>query len=205
MRKVKYSFDHDSVRSATHNIFNQINDIDGEVLKQLVKTNPSLRGMILGYINENIYRNFLLTIPEITNIFKPDDHDRENNKSDFIVTYKNKNIKIQVKSILTNSIKFDLEKNCLTASVTNDASDKRSIVLNDGAQISTTCYKRGEYDILAVSIYPFINEHKFVYKLNKDCRLSTKYNNVDLLCSTEQIDETLHGWHQNLPNLLEII
>lgn len=54
-------------------------------LSEIVAENPSLRGMMFGYIAEYKARKMWFSDPVFTNLRKPDDHDRTR-KGDFIFT-----------------------------------------------------------------------------------------------------------------------
>jgi len=116
---------------------------------------------------------------------------------------------IQLKSIQTNSLHVDAETGLLTATVQNDASDNRNITLDNGVAVTTTCYKRGEYDILAVPLFPFTGGWQFAYMRNQDCRPteSSKYPESireHLLSTTEIITYPLRGnWTEDLGGILK--
>lgn len=189
-----------------------IDAIPPEDLVRSIKRAPSLRGMILGYIAEEMFEKH---IPEryhmilAEHIEKHDDHNREINKSDRTITYNKRRYGIQLKSMQTNSIGRNIASNLLQADVQNDASDARAVKLTDGTILITTCYLRGEYDILAVPLFPFTGTWEYAYKRNVDCRSSTskKYSEFQakhLLSSTEKITWPLsNDWHTNLIDLLD--
>lgn len=77
--------------------------ITPEYLTKVVFENPSLRGMIVGYIAERKLRELFEQDGRVTNLRKDDDHDREK-KGDLVVTYKGFDFKLEVKSLQTNSI-----------------------------------------------------------------------------------------------------
>jgi hypothetical protein len=62
-------------------------DITPEELTELVDKNPSLRGMILGYLAELKLEKLWLSGGEISDISKHDDHDRKK-KGDRVIKYK---------------------------------------------------------------------------------------------------------------------
>jgi len=179
-------------------------------LVEAIKRAPSLRGMILGYVAEEVFEKFLRdNHKEVTEIEKHDDHDRSKNKSDRTITYKGRKYTIQLKSLQTNSIKHFAEGNCLVALAQNDGSDKRPVDLPDGTTIQTTLYRRGDYDILAVPLFPFSGKWEFAYKRNRDCRACTHsaYTpeaQAQLLASTEAITYPLDNtWTTDLISLLD--
>jgi len=69
-------------------------------LTELVDQNPSLRGIMLGYVAEKKFHDTFLKHPEITEKRKDDDHDRKK-KGDRRIIYKGKTLTIEVKSLQT--------------------------------------------------------------------------------------------------------
>ncbi len=138
---------------------------------------------------------------------KDDDH--EKTKSDRTVVYKGRPISIQVKSIQTNSIK--LANGVFTASVQNDASDRRKVKLPGGSAVETTCYVVGEYDILAVSLHPFTGEWRYAFKENSKLKRTTskKYTprqQRHLLATLETISFPLDtSWTEDFDAILEAV
>ena len=82
-------------------------DIDEDYFTAVVRENPSLRGMILGYIAERKLKDLFISKAQTHNHRKDDDHDREK-KGDLTLTYKDEEIIIEVKSLQTNSIQIQL-------------------------------------------------------------------------------------------------
>lgn len=79
--------------------------IDAEYLTKVVNENPSLRGMLVGYIAERKLWDVLKSDQRVTELRKDDDHDRTK-KGDLVVTYRGFDFKFEVKSLQTNSVKF---------------------------------------------------------------------------------------------------
>ena len=168
--------------------------------------------MILGYIAELMFEKH---VPEkygdilSEHIDHHDDHDRTANKADRTITYRGRRYGVQLKSIQTNSIARCARDGMLIADVQNDGSDKRTVILPDGTTVETTCYKRGDYHLLAVPLFPFTGTWDFAYKRNTDCRPTTskKYTPeqaLHLLSTTEQITWPLaDGWTTDLLALLD--
>lgn len=77
--------------------------IDAEYLTDLVNSNPSLRGMIVGYIAERKLKELFDHHNRTEAHRKDDDHDRTK-KGDLVVTYKGEEFRIEVKSLQTNQI-----------------------------------------------------------------------------------------------------
>ncbi len=198
--------------AARGRVINIIDAVPPSELISSIKRAPSLRGMILGYIAEEMFEKYLpITYPKITaeNIDKHDDHDRSLNKSDRTIKYEGRLYRIQLKSIQTNSICRNLSNGLLQADVQNDASDKCKVLLPNGHIVETTCYARNDYDILAVPLYPFTGGWTFAYKRNVDCRSTVNniYSSEDqkfLLSTTERLNWPLDDrWHTDIMELLD--
>lgn len=210
MARSKKNREHPRAVEARARVATIIDQVSPEDLVSSIKRAPSLRGMILGYIAEEMFqRHILEPLTGIEGITKHDDHDRTKNKSDRSFSYKGKPYRVQLKSLQTNSITYDQEKDRLEATVQNDASDSRKVTLPSGKEIITTCYIRGEYDILAVALFPFTGRWEFAYKWNVECRSSSfkGYDDDDkmqLLASTEKICWPLdNSWTTDLMVMLD--
>jgi len=142
-------------------------DISLDELTQVVRQNPSLYGMLLGYAAEmKLEKMWFAGKPAVSGIQKYDDHDRTR-KGDRVVTYKGVSIKVECKSLQTNMIE-NLGEGRFRGKVQCDASDRRTIRLPDGSTITTTCLRVGEFDILAANLFAFEKTWKFVFALNQD-------------------------------------
>lgn len=176
-----------------------------EVLLDALRNRPSLRGFTYGYVAEQKFLEHVIQPNEEVKLL-PRDDDHKKTKSDCTILYREKQVTIQVKSMQTNSIK--LRDGIFHAVVQNDASDKRPIKLPHGKTVSTTCYKVGEYDLLAVALQPFRGDWSFAFKLNQDLRLtrSTKYPpkvQRQLLATTEPISYPLdNNWTDDFARAL---
>ena len=146
-------------------------DITIEELTNVVDQNPSLRGMILGYLAELKLENMWLTRENISSISKHDDHDRRK-KGDRVVLYKGREFVFEAKSLQTNTIRKTDEG--WTGKAQVDASDRREVNLPNKTVVTTTCLLRGEFDILAVNVFSFENKWRFVFAKNSDLP-SSKY------------------------------
>lgn len=202
--------DHELAVEVRERVPTIIDTIDPQELVNAIKRAPSLRGMILGYISEEMYEKHVLNaMCQADEIEKPDCHDRTMNKADRYFPWNGRRYSVQLKSIQTNSVAWRHDINCLTADVQNDGSDRRTVELPNGLRIETTNYKVGDYDILAVPLFPFTGDWRFAYKRNRDCRSceSSKYTEEArryLLSSTEQITWPLTGdWTEDLTSLLD--
>lgn len=140
----------------------EISDIE---LTNIVDENPSLRGFIFGYVSEYKARSFLL-IRWYFKFEKYDDHDRKD-KGDISFVYKNREFKIEVKSLQTNLTK-NIGNDVWCGKFQCDASDRREILLPNGNLINTTCLAVGEFDIVAISLFAFGEKWRFAFAKNSD-------------------------------------
>ena len=141
-----------------------------EDIVELIDNNPSLRGMILGYVAELKLRKVWFSSASAVFYEKPDDHNRKI-KGDLIVTYKSRNFKIESKSLQTKTVKKINNK--WTGKAQVDASDSREIILPDSTILKTTLLLYGEFDLLAVNCFEFGQEWRFAFAKNKDLPPST--------------------------------
>jgi len=135
-------------------------------LTELVDQNPSLRGIMLGYVAEKKFHDTFLEHPEITEKGKDDDHDRKK-KGDRRIVYKGKTLIIEVKSLQTATVK-KLGPDQWEGKSQVDGSDRRIIKFPDGSELNTTLLLRGEFDILAVNCFAFGEQWRFAFAKNKD-------------------------------------
>lgn len=141
-------------------------EITEDQLTELVDQNPSLRGMMLGYVAEKKFHDTFLEHHAITEKGKDDDHDRKN-KGDRRIIYKGKSIVIEVKSLQTATVKKTYN-NTWEGKCQVDGSDRRIVTFKDGSELNTTLLLRGEFDLLAVNCYAFGGEWRFAFAKNKD-------------------------------------
>ena len=124
-------------------------------LTQLVDDNPSLRGMLFGYVAELHLTKLLLKYPEIDDLGKSDDHDRTK-KGDRTIVFKGKTLVVESKSLQSNSVRKTDEGWEGKAQV--DGSDRRTVTFGDGSKLETTLLTFGEFDFLAVNCFAFGDE-----------------------------------------------
>ena len=166
---------------------------------------------MLGYVAEEMFLKFLRTNSAVSDLRQHDDHDRSMNKADVDFLISEKRVSVQLKSIQTNSICYRSDLSLLHANVQNDGSDKREVELEGGEVILTTNYRVGDYDVLAVPLFPFTGEWDFAYKLNRECRRTTskKYTanqQRQLLSTTEEITFPLTDhWSTDLESVARSI
>lgn len=139
-------------------------------LTKLVDENPSLRGMLLGYVAEHKLQEIWLTDDDIEYLGKPDDHDRTS-AGDHIVRYRGQRFIIESKSLQSRMVDRDGDTWRGRAQV--NASDRRTITLEDGTAFDTTLLTVGQFDILAVNCFAFEQEWNFAFAKNTDLPRST--------------------------------
>jgi hypothetical protein len=165
--------------------------ITEQELTELVDQNPSLRGILLGYVAEKKFHNLYLNHPAITDATKDDDHDRRK-KGDRRIIYKGRPLTIEVKSLQTNSV-VNLGEDRWKGKTQVDASDSREVILPDGSTLKTTCLLRGEFDLLAVNCFAFGETWRFAFALNAELppntyKKYTEYQRAHLLPSLMTIE-----------------
>lgn len=142
-------------------------DLSYDEINELLTDNPSLRSFVMGYAAEVKCKNmYFAGHPEVSYIYKPDDHDRTE-KGDLIITYKGHRFAVEVKSIQTNSLR-PKKNGDIRPNFQCDASDARTVVFKDGSEVHTTALLVGEFDVLAVNIHAFEGKWKFAFAKNED-------------------------------------
>lgn len=150
--------------SLAHSILGRWNFTDEE-LTDLIDHNPSLRGMVLGYLAELKLESLWLSDGRFSEVSKHDDHDRGHH-NDRMAVYRGREFTLESKSLQTATVQRTPEGWIGRAQV--DASDRREVILPDGSAVSTTCLLRGEFDILAVNLFAFGDEWRFSFARNSD-------------------------------------
>jgi len=180
--------------------------ISEQYLSDVVNDNPSVKGMIVGYIAERKLRDMLGSDPRVSGLRKDDDHDRTK-KGDVAFTYRGYEFKVESKALQTTKMYvFDTEssgweKNIVrrnnrnvenpryhvvrSRSILNskyrgevqcDASDRREVSLPNGMKVNTTSLVVGEFDLLAAGLFAFRNRWDFAFCLNRDLPRTTSSN-----------------------------
>lgn len=111
--------------------------------------------------------------PNFQNLRKEDDHDRER-KGDLTATYRNRDFVFEVKSLQTNSLRWSSRRGELICEYQCDASDSRYITFSNGVQHQTTSLVRGEFDVIAVCLFPLTHSWDFLFALNEDLASSSR-------------------------------
>lgn len=145
--------------------------ITEQELTELVDQNPSLRGIMLGYVAEKKFHDTFLEHPEITEKSKDDDHNRKK-KGDRRIIYKGKTLTIEVKSLQTAMVE-QLGPDQWVGKAQVDGSDRRIVKFPGGTTLNTTLLLRGEFDLLAVNCFAFGGQWRFVFAKNSDLPFST--------------------------------
>jgi transcriptional regulator with XRE-family HTH domain len=161
--------------SATPTIMDEWKVSDGE-LTLLLHENPSLRGMLFGYVAELKLREIISAFPGVRAMKKFDDHDRKK-KGDLHIVYHHRAFSVESKSLQTSQIKFDSQSDVWSGKAQVDASDSRIVTFPGGKSLKTTLLLRGEFDILAVNCYEFSKKWQFQFARNRDlpCSSYKKY------------------------------
>lgn len=184
-------------------------NISAKELTDLVRANPSLRGMIVGYASEHHLHKIFKSDQRVDEVGKDDDHDRSG-KGDMKFLYKNRIFRIESKSIQTNSIKKTGEDPVsYKCSYQCDASDSRLVTFSDGSSVVTTSLMVGEFDIVAIPLFPLTGKWEYAYALNKDLpRASSKkkytaLQRVELLSTSMPLVYPLQGIYKS--NIYELM
>jgi hypothetical protein len=161
--------------------------ISAKQLTEMLESNPSLRGMILGYVAEHKLKEIISRIPGVSFITKFDDHNR-NKKGDLYIVYKNRAFNVESKSLQTNMISKNEKTGKWMGKAQVDGSDRRDVRFPDGTILNTTLLLRGEFDVLAVNCYAFEGKWHFAFGRNSDLPCSTfkkytKMQRVKLIAS----------------------
>ena len=170
-------------------------------LTEIIDQNPSMRGLMLGYIAEYKLKKMHFSDPRFTSVKKDDDHDRKK-KGDLTVTYRGREFRVECKSLQTNTV--TRTKTGYEAKYQCDASDRRKVSFSDGSTIETTCLIVGEFDIIAVNLFAFEGKWIFGFARNKDLPRSkfkkyTEFQRRELLSSLMPITFPLSAPYTDSP------
>lgn len=132
--------------------------------------NPSMRGLMFGFVAEYKLRKEWLLRPEIENLVRPRSHDRTQ-KYDFGFEYRGMPVRLEVKCLDTPKVK--LEHGLYTGTFQCNASDTRRTLLLNGETVNTNCLAVGGFDLLAVCLFAFGNNWRFAFALNRDLPRTT--------------------------------
>lgn len=126
-----------------------------EYLTAVIDSNPSLRGILIGYIAEIKLRDLLSADKRLSGLRKDDDHDRAQ-KGDLVFQYRNHEFRVEVKCLDTNEVKIQqpdeswiplVKKELVSGVLTKKGKPKYRYVRNpefdavDSAYRKKACYK----------------------------------------------------------------
>ena len=142
-----------------------LNGFTMDDIQEMISENPSLRGFLQGYLAERALKKQILEIPGVSSVTKIPDRDAE--KGDFKVVYKEVPITVEVKSISTSSVRDDVLTQTWQGSVTVKNTDKREVTVDGIGTFQTTKLVRGQFDILAVCCFAVSGTWDFVFMENR--------------------------------------
>lgn len=145
--------------------------ISTEELAEIVAENPSMRGLMFGFVAEYKLKKHWLLRPEITDVTRPRSHDRTQ-KCDFRFEYRGVDAKLEVKCLDTPKVKL-LENGAYQGTFQCNASDTTRVVLPNRQRVNTNCLVVGGFDILAVCLFAFGNTWRFAFAMNEDLPRTT--------------------------------
>ena len=167
-------------------------DIDVDYFTAVVRDNPSLRGMILGYIAERKLRDLLISLGGTEGHRKDDDHDRSK-KGDLTLNFKGEEIVIEVKSLQSNTISIELVDGRVLPLV-----DKREV----GRKPSPGFTKSGKPKLGGI-LYKY-QENCEVLLLTEEQRQEAKYRGSFQCDASDKREITLKNGEKVTTTLLQI-
>jgi hypothetical protein len=144
--------------------------LTADELSEIVAENPSMRGLMFGFVAEYKLKQEWLLRPEVTNLVRPRFSDRKQ-KCDFLFDYQGEKIKVEVKCL--DSPKVKQVEGGYEGTFQCNASDTTGVLLPNGEVVSTNCLLVGGFDLLAVCLYSFGRIWRFAFALNDDLPRST--------------------------------
>ncbi len=139
-------------------------------LSEIVAENPSMRGLMFGFVAEYKLKKEWLLRRGITNLERPRSHDRKQ-KCDFTFDYRGTNVKVEVKCLDTPKVR--LKDGIYEGTFQCNASDTTEVVLPNGRRVTTNCLVVDGFDILAVCLFAFGNRWRFAFARNRDLPRTT--------------------------------
>ncbi|MGH9468947.1 MAG: restriction endonuclease [Terriglobia bacterium] len=139
-------------------------------LAEIVAENPSMRGLMFGFVAEYKLRKIWLRRRGISNLIRPRSHDRKQ-KFDFGFDYKGKAVRLEVKCLDTPKVR--IADGVYFGTFQCNASDTTSVTLPDGTSVVTNCLPVGGFDILAVCLFAFGKRWRFAFALNTELPRTT--------------------------------
>src|SRR3989338_7167554 len=144
--------------------------ITADELSEIVSENPSMRGLMFGFVAEYKLRKEWLLRPGIENLVRPRSHDRTQ-KYDFGFDYRGMPVRLEVKCLDTPKVRQIDE--FYEGTFQCNASDTTPLTLPNGERVTTNCLVVGGFDLLAVCIYYFGKTWRFAFALNQDLPRTT--------------------------------
>jgi hypothetical protein len=138
-------------------------EVTWDELNEIVEANPSLRGIVVGYLAEKKLGD--IWFPNLTHV-KYDDHQRLK-KGDRWMVHKGHEVSIEVKSLQTNYVR-QIGEDEWQGRFQCDAGDRRSVLLPNGESLETTCLVVGQFDLLAINLFEFGQKWRFAFVKNSE-------------------------------------
>jgi hypothetical protein len=145
-------------------------DVTAEELSEIAAENPSMRGLVFGFVAEYKLKKMWLERPEIENLTRPRSHDRTQ-KCDFRFTYRGLDVRAEVKCLDTPKVKF--ANGVYSGTFQCNASDTTEVTLPNGRKLTTNCLVVGGFEVLAVCLFAFGNVWRFAFSLNSELPRTT--------------------------------
>jgi len=136
-------------------------DITIDDLREIAKASPCFRGYAQGYLAEIKLMKYLRTLPDITNVGKIPDNDKHI-KGDITLEYKGTPLVIELKSLATATIRYDVLTDSWVGSVSCKNSDSRKVDI-DGVVYNGSYLNRTTFDILGVSTFAATGKWECIY------------------------------------------
>ena len=144
--------------------------ITSKELSEIVAENPSMRGLMFGFVAEYKLKKEWLLRPEIANLVRPRSHDRKQ-KYDFGFEYRGMPVRLEVKCLDTPKVR--LMDGIYEGTFQCNASDKTVVILPSGERLTTNCLVVAGFDLLAVCLFAFGGLWRFAFALNSDLPRNT--------------------------------
>lgn len=123
-----------------------------EEIESLLNENSSLRGYVQGFVAERRLSQFFKDLPGVERVEKIPDASEE--KGDLRITYKGEVIRLELKSLASDSIRHDCLNETWQGKVRSKATDKRDVEIDGVGVVRTSCLVKGEFDVLGICCLP---------------------------------------------------
>jgi len=152
-----------------------IDSLSKEAFAKMLDNNPSCKGLLVGYMAEQILADKLLCLSGFKSVVKIDDQDDK--KGDLDVIFRQdgveKRFSIEVKCVRSKTGKEPPLTGGVSGNVYTGTSD--SIMLEEGGR--TSCSLAGAFDVLAVCMVTITGEWDFYFIHQKYMPRSDRYKN----------------------------